>query len=66
MGRRGSGPIFRTSVKEFAAIFPLCQSSCRLDISVTLGALRNDSGSIQRRIQKESSDTNVLISELEF
>ena len=31
---------------------PLCQSICRLDPSVILGALRNDSGSIRQRIQR--------------
>ena len=31
---------------------PLCHRSCRLDTSVILGALRNDSGSIQQRIQR--------------
>ena len=35
----------------FVAV-PLCHSSCRLDPSVILGALRNDSGSIQQRIQR--------------
>ena len=33
---------------------PLCHSSCRLNTSVTLGALRNDSGSIRQRIQRTS------------
>jgi hypothetical protein len=34
---------------------PPCHSSCRLDTSVICGALRNDSGSIQQRIQRTSS-----------
>ena len=34
---------------------PLCQASCRLDSSVIIGALRNDSGSIQQRIQSTCS-----------
>ena len=31
---------------------PLCHRSCRFDISVVLGVLRNDSGSIRQRIQR--------------
>ena len=31
---------------------PLCQGSCRLDSSVILGILRNDSGSVPQRIQR--------------
>jgi len=37
---------------DCAVSAPLCHSSCRLDTSVTLGALRNDSGSIRQRIQR--------------
>ncbi len=38
--------------RAFLPPSPLCHRSCRLDTSVTLGALRNDSGAIQQRIQR--------------
>ena len=38
---------------------PLCHRSCRLDTSVILGALRNNSGSIQQRIQRTGRGSTV-------
>ena len=44
--------IERVASLQHVAVPLLCHSSCRLDPSVILGALRNDSGSIQQRIQR--------------
>ena len=45
------------------ALRPLCHHSCRLDSSVILGALRNDSGLIRQRIQRTDGDATATARE---